>query len=204
MKAVYAPQKQQGAVLIIAMVLLLVMSLIGLSSVVSSTLQEKMASNVQQRTLARYAAETAVRAAEVYISTNIINKSRLAMFNGANAGLYAATPVNPILFSNDLVKQASVLSDTSVPANWTNANSVEVLDLTDKVKATNPRYVIEYVGRRSQGGTVVWSSSAPIERGAPHIFKITAIGWARDAGVYSVLQTHFMTGTGVGVFDYEE
>jgi type IV pilus assembly protein PilX len=198
---------QRGAVLIIAMVLLLVMSLIGLSSVVSSTLQEKMASNSQQRALSRYAAETALRAAEAYITSTITATSKLSKFNGTQ-GLYAAYPVPGILFKNDLKKlEATFIPSSksiSEPASWASANSVEVTDLSAKVAGVEPRYVIEYVGRRSQGGTPVWSPSGPIERGAPHIFKITAIGWARDTNVYSVLQSHFMTGQGPGVFEYEE
>lgn len=195
---------QKGAVLVVAMVLLLVMSLIGLSSVVSSTLQEKMASNSQQKTLARAAAETGLAAAEAYIATNIKATSKLVQFNGTNAGYYAAYQVPGVLAPNALVTQTSALSNEVDPSLWTNANSVEVGDLSAKVQSKKPRYVIEYVGRRSQSGIAVWSPSAVIERGAPHVFRVTAIGWARDSSVYSVLQSHFMTGTGVGVFDYEE
>lgn len=202
------PSRQQGAVLIIAMVLLLVMSLIGLSSVVSSTLQEKMASNSQQRALSRYAAESALRAAEAYLTANINATSQLAKFDGTTNGLYAAYPVPGILFINDLAKLEAEFNPStksvSEPESWEAGNSVEVLELSAKVVSTRPRYAIEYVGRRSQGGTPVWSPSGPIERGAPHIFKITAIGWGRDPSVYSVLQSHFMTGQGPGVFEYEE
>ena len=201
MSVLHAHRRQQGAVLVIAMVLLLVMSLIGLSSVVSSTLQERMASNVQQRALAHYAAETPIRPAEVYIATSVTSKSKLTLFDGNTTGLYAAIPVNPILFLNDLVQQTA---DTSKPASWTAANSVQVLGLSDKATTTNPRYMIEYVGRRSESAFPLWSNSAPVEASAPHIFKITAIGWARDSSVYSVLQSHFTTGKGAGVFDYEE
>lgn len=196
--------RQEGAVLVVALVLLLVMSLIGLSSVVSSTLQEKMASNAQQRTLARANAEVGLVAAETFLTNNIKSSSALASFNGGTLGLYSAFHVNDVIASDQLAPRTNSLADESNPALWTNANSVEVLNLSDKVKARNPRYVIEYVGRRSQSGTPVWSPSGPIERGAPHLFKITAIGWSRDTGVYSVLQSHYMTGTGAGVFVYED
>ena len=196
--------RQQGAILVVAMVLLLVMSLIGLSSVVSSTLQEKMAFNSQQRTLARSSAETGLAAAEQFIRDNITATSRLGQFDGSVQGLYASYGVPGVLRTDMLARQSAFLTDESDPSLWTAANSVQVDILSDKVTSRSPRYVIEYVGRRSQSGTPVWSPSSVIERGAPHIFKITSIGWARDNGIYSVLQSHFMTGTGAGVFIYEE
>ncbi|AFU98918.1 pilus assembly PilX family protein [Simiduia agarivorans] len=197
-------RNQQGATLVVAMVLLLVMSLIGLSSVVSSTLQEKMASNAQQRTLARAAAESGLAAAERFIATQITATSKLIQFNGDNTGYYSAYPVPGIILETKLAKQVTDLADAADPSIWTAANSVEVDDLSSAVQSKKPRYTIEYVGRRSQSGISVWSPSAVIERGAPHIFKVTAIGWARDTAVYSVLQSYFMTGTGAGVFEYEE
>lgn len=197
--------KQQGAVLIISMVLLLVMSLIGLSSVVSSTLQEKMAGNSQQSALARYAAESGIRAAEVYIATNIKSKSDLVKFNGSTLGLYSTFPVPSILFEGDLAKQSADLGDVAKSTAWVAANSVEVDDLSSKVQGKKPRYAIEYVGRRSKSGSDFWTpEGGTLERGAPYIFKITAIGWGRDTNVYSVLQSHFMTGDGVGIFEYED
>lgn len=55
-------KSQQGVTLIIALVLLMVVSLLGMSAMRSTTLEEKMASNTQDQGLAFQAAEAALRA----------------------------------------------------------------------------------------------------------------------------------------------
>ena len=55
------PKHQQGAVLIMSLMILLVMTLIGLASMNSSLMQEKMASNAQINNSTFQAAESAIR-----------------------------------------------------------------------------------------------------------------------------------------------
>lgn len=66
------PQRmaQQGVALIIALVLLVVITLMGLAGMQNTTLQERMSGNMYDRSLAMQAAEAALRAAEAAISAN--------------------------------------------------------------------------------------------------------------------------------------
>lgn len=59
---------QRGAVLILSMILLLVLTLLGLSSMRTATLEEKMAGNMRDRNLAFEATESALREGEAWIA----------------------------------------------------------------------------------------------------------------------------------------
>ncbi|TWI54331.1 type IV pilus assembly protein PilX [Pseudomonas duriflava] len=60
-------QEQQGSALIISLVFLLLLTMIGVTSIQDSTLQERMAGNERDRNLAFQAAEAALRAGEEFL-----------------------------------------------------------------------------------------------------------------------------------------
>ncbi len=64
-----AMRKQSGMVLFIALVLLLVLTIAGVSVVQTTSLEERMARNTRDRMMAFQAAEAALRDAEMCIST---------------------------------------------------------------------------------------------------------------------------------------
>ncbi len=61
---------QQGAVLIVSLIMLLIMTIIGLSAMQSTVLEEKMAGNYRNSNIAFQAAETALRDSEKDIACN--------------------------------------------------------------------------------------------------------------------------------------
>ena len=63
-------KNQKGAVLAISLIILLLMTIIGVSAMRSTTLQEKMAGNLRDYNLAFQSAESALRDAETYIFGN--------------------------------------------------------------------------------------------------------------------------------------
>lgn len=58
---------QQGAALVIALIFLLILTIIGVTSMQSTTLEEKMAGNVRDRELGFQAAEAALRDGEEFL-----------------------------------------------------------------------------------------------------------------------------------------
>ncbi len=64
------PKGQRGVALVIALVLLVVMTLLGLSSMRGTVLQERMSANMYDRSLALQRSEAALRAAEAAITEN--------------------------------------------------------------------------------------------------------------------------------------
>lgn len=90
MKTITLAKQQSGAVLVIALVVLLVMSVVAISSKVNTALQQKMATSQQQRTIANLAAEAGLRAGENFLTTQVKSTQSIAQFSGAgNKGLYA-------------------------------------------------------------------------------------------------------------------
>jgi len=79
--------KHQGASLIIALSMLLVLSLLGLSTIKTTAFQERMSYNLQDKTLSFSAAESALNSAEAWL----LNQS-------------AQPPVNIQCQSNNCVK----------------------------------------------------------------------------------------------------
>jgi len=64
---VSAGRQQRGSALIISLVFLLLLTMIGVTSIEDSTLQERMAGNERDRNLAFQAAEAALREGEAYL-----------------------------------------------------------------------------------------------------------------------------------------
>lgn len=198
-------KNQGGAVLIVAMVILLVMSVIGVSSRVSSNLQQKMTTAYQQRNLAGYAAESALKKAEDWMTTTITSSTKLSDFSSAAAntkGLYSNyTLVGEITTS---LPASASLADVTDASQWTTDNSVAVTTY-DTSAAKQPRYIIEYVGRdKGTANKIIVDYNDPNIAAStdPHVFQISAIGWSRDEGIYQVLQSTYRTGSGSGNFIY--
>lgn len=63
-------QRQRGAVLIISLIFLLVLTLIGVSAMQGTTMQERMSANMQDRNVAFQASEAALRAGEDWLQQN--------------------------------------------------------------------------------------------------------------------------------------
>jgi len=79
-------QAQQGSVLVVSLLILLIMSIIGVSSMQNTLLEERMAGNLKDQNIALEAAESALRDGEAYIGTIVTTGD----FNGTN-GLYGLT-----------------------------------------------------------------------------------------------------------------
>ena len=110
----FVPGTQRGAVLIVALVMLLVLTVLGTASIRDTTMEERMAGNFRDRTAALEAAETALRTGEAGISNTTVY-SALA-FDGTD-GSYevtqASVSVDPETGTNyGLSVAASVLSDS--------------------------------------------------------------------------------------------
>lgn len=198
-------QKQSGAVLIVAMVILIIMSVIGISSRVSSTLQQNITTAYQQRQLAGYAAESALKKAEAWMTENVTSTNYLSNFasnTAATNGLYS----NYTLIGEISTTQPaeSSLADVTSAALWTASNSIAVTTY-DSEAANQPRYIIEYIGRdKGSANKVIIDYNDPNNSSSsdPHVFQISAIGWSRDEGIYQVLQSTYRTGQGAGNFIY--
>lgn len=191
--------KQSGGTLVIALVMLLAMTIFAVANMQSSTMQERMASNNRQRSVAKYSAESALKLAEKWLDTNVRSLSALGQFDGAD-GLYSMVRVAanqaPAPSTNDI-------KDVTVADDWNNTTAYLGNDkiMDTELVSRQPQYIIEYIGRDYRGAsskiintddlsTVVDSTVSK-----PFFFRVTAIGWGKDAKVYTVLESIYRTGS---------
>jgi type IV pilus assembly protein PilX len=116
---------QRGVTLIVTLVMLVLITLVGVSSIRNSTLDERMAGNSRDRDKAFQAAEAAVQ----------------TCLSRIQAETYTGTPLVPAASNATPVWE--------VAANWSNANSVEI-DLGAAARlAAQPRCIYETLGTGS-------------------------------------------------------
>ena len=174
---------QQGVVLVVGLIMLAVMTLLAVTSMQSSGLQELMSNNIKDKMTAFEAAESAVRAAEEYLDTNALN---LSAFDGdAGDGLLSNLydeVWNEIDWENDAVE----------------VDNVVVFDGTESTKGgvkSKPRYVIQHIGsvvpdadRRLNVDSSYQSNSTDA---LVQMFKITARGTGGSDNTQVILEAMY-------------
>lgn len=90
------PQAERGAVLIVALIMLLLLTVIGLSSMRGTSLQENMAGNMRDSNLALQASEAALRKGEEQVAAHFI-AGTLSSLKDSSAD---STPVSYTNFPN--------------------------------------------------------------------------------------------------------
>lgn len=164
-----AQQLQRGSALIISLVMLLLMTVIGVTAVQTTTMQERMAGNTRDRQLAFQAAEAALREAEDYLSDGTVVPGP---FNNSN-GLFQPEG------EGEERRWRTV--------NWDGGDVVTV-NYPDEQVSRPPAYIIEQLAVASRTG----SSLAADEVGTQRSYRITAMGWGGSEEAVVVLQTGFL------------
>jgi type IV pilus assembly protein PilX len=118
---------QRGVALVVALILLVVATLIGLAASRGTALQERMSSNTYDRSLAFQRSEAALRFAE----TAITAEWRINLLGGVDCSLAACATVPTNAF-------------TSTSANWRNVGAT--YDVNDSTTPGSPQYYIAFVG----------------------------------------------------------
>lgn len=117
---------QRGSALGVSLIFLVLLTLLGLTAMQDTGLQERMAGNARDKDMALQAGEAALRDAEAFLMTPV-----LPAFNGGTSGLIA--------FDRDAAR-ASYWDDDSY--DWANdSRSYGGADIEGV--ASQPRYVIE-------------------------------------------------------------
>ena len=160
------PTNQRGAALIVALVMLLVMTVLGVTAARNTNLQERMAGNLRDNNLAFQAAERALREGETFL-----RGATIPPFTGANG----------LLTMQDDAGLASFWSNDA----WWLANGRTAAGIGHVVR--DPRYVIEELPRVPEGGGS--------ERFGPlpdvGFYRITAQGQGGTAEAVTILQTTY-------------
>jgi type IV pilus assembly protein PilX len=192
----HAISSQRGVVLLVALVMLFVMTLMGITTMSGATLQERMSGNNRQQIVARINAEAALRAGQAFLEglgvDGIVKASDFeSLFLAPGDELYMG------LSTTDIIAPAPHGLDVTNPDDWADANSL-VAGLAMNNAANPPRYIIEYIGRyfetsTTAGAVVIGEGNAGTDNLQPFIFRIIGVGWGQNQNVFSVLQATYMT-----------
>ena len=167
---------QKGVVLFISLVLLLVLTIIGVSSVQTTSLEQRMARNSHDSVLAFQAAEVALRDAETFLETVV---DPAVSFPAAGTGGYT---------------QSAPYTDTEhwdAPGLWSGSGSV-VAPTTVAGVDEPPRYIIEWVATvDTDNNPYLQSSSYASAVNSVEIFRITARGVGGSTNARVILQSTF-------------
>jgi len=170
----YSHKKQTGVVLVISLIMLLLLTIIGITSMQVTGLEEKMAGNYRDHNIAFQAAETALRAGEA----NIFNIVALGAFDGTNG----------------LLGDTDDLHDYSAATTWSsNANSIEYIPNISGM-TTKPRYYIKFLstGVDSSAASINISSYGNSNAGgALSYFLVTARGTGGRDSTPVILRSHY-------------
>lgn len=172
-------KQQTGAALITSLALLLVLTLIGLSAMNTTTLEEKMTGSVYNQQVSFQRAEAALRIGE--------NTAQLVEQNDTPAagttGLYDfIDPTNP----NYPVWDYSSGKDFD---GWYITNTADVEHIPDH--DFNPSYVIEYISDYQQNPNCILNTPAAEECDTHTIYRVTARAQGLNDRATSVVQSSY-------------
>ncbi len=175
---IWTTSRQQGVALIMALVFLLLLTILGITALSTTSLEEKMAGNMKDRNLAFQAAESALLVGENWIST-LTNKPN---FPDTGKGLYVA-------------------STTSVPVwesvTWTGTSGLVVYPSTPDATIsggltkinTQPKYIIEDLAEVPEPGGSKVMDSYPSK--TMTILRITARGTGGTDAAQAMVQSTY-------------
>ena len=172
----YNTKQQQGSALIVSLSILLVLTVLGISSMSTTALQERMSGNARDSEVAFEAAEAGLRAGETYINT--LTDPTLPSFNGTN-GLFAVNPTQTYAWQTS--------------ANWSTAAQASFSMHVSK----QPEYIIQAIDTTvaappTQGlESTSYNNNPPIISGNVKVFQITARGFGLSATSRVMLQSYF-------------
>ena len=128
--------KQQGVVLVTSLVLLVCLTMLGVTGIQRTTDDLAMAGNQREIGLMFQSAEMGLSQAEIFIVSQISN----GVYDNASEGLYTV-PGDETAYSRDYYE----------PDNWEFNSTVANTALKAEMDlADDPRYMIEYLGDRRQ------------------------------------------------------
>ena len=163
---------QAGVTLVVSLIILVVLTLLGVTSMESTRTEVAMAGNLRESNLTFEAAEAGLRAAEAFVEATTSSTD----FNDPANGLYAELDSDP---------------DYDLSATWASSQtaSTSIAYLIEQ-----PRFIINYLGDRSQNVVAAvniggYGSSQPGLTVSN--FRITSRGAGQSGNSYRYLQTYY-------------
>jgi type IV pilus assembly protein PilX len=163
------PYHQHGATLAISLLLLFITTIIGVSAVQVTSMQEKMSANVQDKVTSFEAAESALKAGEDWVDT--------LTSNPIPTTTCTSYPCVQTLKDN--------FSPSSQTSSWWGANSAAYTGSLPDINSA-PRYYIEFLRFVSDSPAIGSTQVTGV-----YYFQVTARGVGNTTNAATILQTTF-------------
>lgn len=164
--------RQCGAALLIALVLLLVLTILGVTAMQTTTMQERMAGNLRDRMVAFEAAEAALREGEAYLEAFTVPPSPTG-----EQGFYSEAD-----YGDGEDSQWEQV-------DWDDDGQVREIDVDGTHDGA--RYIVEDIEAFQEAGGVVVTGEADQEQ---YIYRVTAVGTGVGPDATVMLQSTFKYG----------
>lgn len=201
------PRAQRGAVLVVALIFLILLTILAISASGRSLLQERMAGGLHNAQQAEMSAQTALRGAEWKLWTSSVSVPTGGTLD-CGTGIFTDCYTHPTTdVVNFRTKQGWITAGATEYRGF--SGSVDYTSATNGGLAHNPWYIIEDLGLVSspggsgtmhEGGSTGPSNPYGGGNGPPkHIYRITARATGGSANTVRIQESTFLapkTGTG--------
>jgi type IV pilus assembly protein PilX len=163
--------RQRGAVLVVGLIFLAMLTLMGVAAYSVATQEEKMAGNARDRIRAFEASEASLRDCESVLGS----LAGLPAFDGTG-GMYTAPPVNEL--------------PTFETINWKTDSSVRVLGTAMADVALAPRCIVEellVLEAKPADGAL----SGPQQRVEERVYRVSATGYGASINTSALVQSTY-------------
>ncbi len=127
--------RQSGVALIVGLIVLVLLTLISVTAIRMTTLEERMASNLRNQGVAFQAAETALREAEAFVASNATEFNPLKLFNGPFQNTSETPCVNGLCGTTDPLQSDNISSATGLRTATTGIYNI----------SSEPQWMIELI-----------------------------------------------------------
>lgn len=165
------PRTQTGAALVISLLILLIMTIFGVSSMQSTTLEERMAGNMRDQNLAFQSAEAALIEGERFLENTLL------IVTDSTAGLHARNSAPNVFDADTWVNNAKSRS-ASVSLNDEQQARFYIESIGEISKPTGQDLTFDAGGNKSKGGDITG-------------YKVVAIGKGPSGTSQSILQSYY-------------
>lgn len=174
--------KQQGAVLAVSLILLLVLTLVGITGMQTTSMEEKMSGNGRDYDMAFQAAEVALRNAESYVTglVTAVDFDSATNFDG----LLSEAEIEPNYFSDD----------TWFATGGSTVGSVQPGNAVSSMYGSQPRYIVKFLAENDPDSNArlnVVGYGEQLPGALVTVFKVTARGTGGTDNSKVILQSHY-------------
>jgi type IV pilus assembly protein PilX len=182
-------QRQQGASLIVVLIIIVLMTIIGLVGMNTAFIEEKMAGNSREQSVAFAAAEAALSDGEqdVMTSGRISGATGFAANCSADSDYVGLCSIETGVLPWDAVDWSATSSPAFVTYGAkTNDNKKPLPGV-----ANQPRYILEALPNTAPGNSLASSSSGTVPANK-YIYRLTAIGYGADPSTRATVQSVYL------------